>query len=67
MKTFDIIIGIFEILLGLTMIVFAWYFFFEEDIIQLASLYVALFISVLISTMGVICITSKKEKQNNDK
>lgn len=64
MKTFNIIFGILTILLGIAMVVFAWYFFYEDEfaIIQLASLYVALFISILIIAIGGMCITFKKDK-----
>ena len=63
MRTIKIISGIFLVLLGITMMIFAWLFFYEEDtaIIQLASLYVALFISVLITAIGGICIAFRKE------
>ena len=62
MKVFRIVSGISLALIGITMMIFAWYFFFEEDIaiIQLASLYIALFISVLIITIGGMCITFRK-------
>ena len=66
MKIFKIVSGIFLVLLGITMMIFAWLFFFEEEtaIIQLASLYVALFISILIFAIGGMCIAFRKEKQN---
>ena len=62
MKIFKIVCGIFLVLLGITMMIFAWLFFYEEEtaIIQLASLYVALFISVLIITIGGMCISFRK-------
>ena len=63
MKVFKLVSGIFIVLLGITMTIFAWLFFYEEEtaIIQLASLYVALFISILMITIGGICITFRKD------
>ena len=66
MKIFKIVGGIFLTLVGITMAIFAWLFFYKEEtgIIQLASLYVALFISVLITTIGGVCISFRQEKDN---
>ena len=63
MKIFKIVSGIFLVLLGIAMMVFAWLFFYEEEtaIIRLASLYVALFISVVIAAIGGLCIAFIKE------
>ena len=63
MKIFKMVIGIFLVLVGITMTVFSWLFFYKEEtaIIQLASLYVALFISTLITAIGGICISFRKE------
>lgn len=54
------VFAILTALLGIAMIVLAFYFFFyEEDaIVCLASLYVALFISIIITTVGIVCIFS---------
>ena len=66
MKALKIIIGISVFALGLTMSVFAWYFFFEEseEILLLASLYVALFISIIVMALGITAIPFKKENKN---
>lgn len=62
-KALKIVFGIFAILLGLVMTIFAWYFFFCEEtaIICLASLYVALLISALIITIGTFSLINIKE------
>ena len=62
-KVFNLILGIFVILVSLTMVVFAWYFFFEEEttIMQLASLYVALSISIIVFLIGVLIIKGKEQ------
>jgi hypothetical protein len=66
MKVLKIIVGILFFTLGLTMGGFAWYFFLEEseEVILLASLYVAAFISVAVMAMGLSNIPFKKENKN---
>lgn len=63
MKILKIIIGISLVALGLTMGVLAWYFFYEEgeEIMLLASLYVALFISVMVMALGLANILFRKD------
>lgn len=65
MKVLRIIIGVSVFVLGLTMGVFAWLFYFTEydEIMLLASLYVALLISAFVMALGVIVIPFRKEEK----
>lgn len=70
MKICRLIIGIVNTLLGIAMIVGAFYFFLEEDeamIIAYASLLVALLISAIVVSCGVYGIISitNKDKKND--
>lgn len=64
MKIFLVISGVLVTILGLVMMFFTWAYFFErpEEIIQLASLYVSLFISVFVFALGMIAIVYKIKK-----
>lgn len=64
MKVLKIIIGIILTCMGLTMCIFAWLFYLNEydEIILLASLYVALFISVIVMALGIAAIPFKKKE-----
>ena len=66
MKVLKIITGIALTCMGLTMCIFAWLFYFNEydEIILLASLYVALFISAIVMALGITAIPFRKEKKN---
>ena len=77
MKVFRIIVAAFTSLLGIFMICIAYYFFFNEEdaIVCLSSLYVALFISVIVLTAGISLffwvkkdnkIKEKNDESNND-
>lgn len=69
MKAIKIILGIGTILLSLAMMIFSWYFFFEEEnaILCLASLYVCLFVSALIFSLGMSIIPKRRKKdESND-
>lgn len=63
-KVIDLILGIFVILVGLVMIVFSWLFYYQEEtaIMQLASLYLALSISIIVCLIGVLIIIKRKEQ-----
>lgn len=67
MKVLKTITGIVVTCIGISMTTFAWLFYFNEydEIILLASLYVALFISVIVMALGLTAIPFKK-KENND-
>ena len=62
MKIIDKILGIIIILIALAMIVFTFIFWFGEEtaIIQLASFYVALSISVVILVIGFSLLKGKR-------
>lgn len=64
MKTLKIIFGIFITLLGLAMITLSWIFFFweETEIIVLACLYLALFISAIVMAIGIFVLLHLKEE-----
>lgn len=55
------ITGLLLMILSVLMIVFAFMFWNEDEeaIVMLASLYVALFISVLVGLIGIAIFTSK--------
>lgn len=61
------IIAIFIFILGLAMSVFAWFFFYTDDIkmIVLASLYVAQFISILMMALGIGVYIDKRSKKDD--
>lgn len=64
MKKFDKVLGILVMLVGLTMIVFAFIFWFYDEpaIIQLASLYLALSIAVVIFVIGFSTLLKDKSE-----
>ena len=60
-KFLQTLTGALMLTLGLTMTIFAWVYFFTDDggMIVLASLYVALTISVVITIIGLTFIVGK--------
>ena len=67
MKEIDKILGIIIILIALAMIVFTFIFWFGEEtaIIQLASFYLALSISVVVFVIGFSLLKGKSEEDDN--
>lgn len=61
MKKLQYILGVSTVLTGLTMIGFTFYFWCQDDeaMVVLASLYVALLISIIVMTFGLMVLTGK--------
>lgn len=71
MKIFSLISSALTVVLGLFMAIVACGTFYDEpeDIVFLASFYVAMFIAVIVITIGVSVVISllhKKDKEKDD-
>jgi len=62
------ITGIILVMLSIVMIYFAIYFWYQDEtaIIALASLYIALVLSVVIASIGLTFIADKNDKGGED-
>ena len=57
----------FVCFVGIAMIIFAWIHFYRDDesIIELASLYLALFISVITTVIALVVLFRNKENKDD--